>query len=349
MKHTLVSAALSLALIACRADAHGTLTATTRAGAIDIHASTAELAARVAAATMQAIPCLQRLPGVQCPATPKMYVREVPGSEIHGVTHEDFVDIEVGREASELDYVVAHELTHYFISGGEDRGREWRRLPAILEEGLCEWVAQCAQPKIGDSVRAQHALLTGTLVSGGIRLVLPKPVDSSAPPTLVTLSAEDVDRGELGVLDHALDYTRDELLAIRPVANRRALTSLGFFLVRRIGVDGLRQLVDEARENDQSQVPVARICAAAKLDPNSRREWLTSAKDIADGGAYDLLLDQARAWASTHAAAATTSARFELTWTDAAGNVVGKTILHEGSQHGPVPSGAVNCSWVEIR
>jgi hypothetical protein len=351
MRPGLLSIALFLALMSCCADPHRNLTATARVESIDIYASSPELAARVSAGITQALPYVRQLPGVQCPAHPRFYVAEVPGSDVHGVTYEKFVDITVGSESSELDYLVAHELTHYFILGGATCGGEWHRLPAILEEGLCECIAQQAQPAIGDSVRAQHALLTGTLVSGGIELAPAIQVGSAGGAKSVTLTAEDVDRGEIGVLEHALDYTRTELLAVEPRANRRALTGLGFFLARRIGLDGLRQLVDEARANGEEVVPAARVCAAARLDPNARHEWLTSARDIADGKAYDILLDQARGWAIASSADPTVihaaRRRFVLTWTDAAGNVVGRTMLNESSHHGPVPAGAVDCSWIE--
>jgi len=157
---------------------------------------------------------------------------------------------------------LAHELVH--ITAGKD----WKRLPGILEEGVCDLVAVSIVPEAG---REQHVkrLVEACALLGGLRAMieLRRPEHPGSIRADVRL-----------VLDDSQEMSLTEVLSLSPqdVFHRATgdggvgLYGVGYLIARRIvdrsGFEGLHRLCKRAARQGHEQIPPQWVLAAAQLD-----------------------------------------------------------------------------------
>ncbi|MEX1025705.1 MAG: hypothetical protein WD226_11585 [Planctomycetota bacterium] len=181
------------------------------------------------------------------------------------------------RGGGQSSWYLAHELVHALID------RSWRPLPALLEEGLADVVAEELNPEFAAHIRA-HRLFNVSLLTGGMifrvrwnepdegpprswrrrtatsRVLLPpdesEPLNGDFRTTLVELLS--ADRAGLHARFHELP---------------ESYYGLAWFLVARIverrGLDGLHRMCLDATAAGQDLIPIDTILAAADVTLDS--------------------------------------------------------------------------------
>jgi hypothetical protein len=202
--------------------------------------------------------------------------------------------IHLRQDTEHPEWFLAHELVHALL------GPEWRPLPGVLEEGLCDAVAAELNPAIAPRIRALRAI-EASIYFGRMRLVL-RHEDPRSPRELEVWFH--YDRGPV-------DAPVAELLAYDTLKLKErfsrvpdALYGLGFVIATRIqergGLEVLHGLSREAQQLGKPVIPAEWILAAADMvDPErhanapyeliGRREfieWL----DLLPGFHADLLV-----------------------------------------------------------
>ncbi|MFN0242926.1 MAG: hypothetical protein ACKVWV_08560 [Planctomycetota bacterium] len=185
----------------------------------------------------------------------------------------------VGRDTDPrmLRYIVAHELVHRALRA---IGREWSPLPAVVEEGVCELIAQEIQPEFGVERRADHAVNLATMIQRRLDLEYPRPVAGNLQSATLTLKAN-LERDGLPAPEAALRLSHAELFDLKSQGQQAALTSFGFLVARRIGVQRLFELCREANERGVNRVCADVLFAEAQLDCREPREWMPAIRDLA--------------------------------------------------------------------
>lgn len=254
---------LLFALAACAAaPRHPELPFTRLAGPVVVHAETAELAEHVERAVQRALPAVEAIPGAIRRDARELRVWFVPGVFIDGRTMDTGIELEVGDAVpasgwQNLDLLVAHELAHDHL------GPEWRELPAVVEEGFVDGIAQGIVSEAAPRRRATFAVLLGTVIGGALR-VGGRTYTGRLDPNLVR-SLPDV------ISTFELDRER---YVSRPKHERLFLAAVGWLVASRVDVVTLRRLCAEARAESRTLVPAARILQAARLDPAAPSDWL---------------------------------------------------------------------------
>ncbi|HEX6882065.1 MAG TPA: hypothetical protein VF530_01730 [Planctomycetota bacterium] len=171
------------------------------------------------------------------------------------------------QESGQSPWYLAHELVHALI------GPSWSPLPGILEEGLGDVIAERLNPEYEEHIRA-HRLLNASAFTGGVELEVVYREPGVGPwrqwPERTVSGILQVG----GAVDPA---TLGELLRTpRSDLHRRwADIPESFYgiswlivsrMVERIGLDGLYDLCQRARDSGLELVPVAWIEEAAELD-----------------------------------------------------------------------------------
>ncbi len=258
-------------LSTCCSPSCDSLTHVRHAGTIEIRAASSARADEVARTVDAELPLVRSMLGDGCREIPRglICVFEKQGAGSRGTTHEELVELFVGADAEEFDlrYLVAHELTHYFA------GSEWRRLPAVLEEGLCELIAQRAVPDGGTSRRVEHAINVATMIQRQLRSSYPMQVHDEIRVVTWTLAA-DIERSSMPTAVGALQLSHQELHELEPDRNKRALTSFGYLLATRIGLEGLGELCRETLDSSRDVATPAAVFDAAKLDAANPMSWM---------------------------------------------------------------------------
>jgi hypothetical protein len=152
---------------------------------------------------------LLRIPAVAPAERPSRLVLLVRGGRpgtSHGRSYSDRIELEIDPglpEAgpAELRHLLAHEMAHSLLPAG------WHRLPAVVEEGVAETVADVVAP----------------LPGGG------RPRAGLDPDALSAL----------------LELSRDDVEGLTP-EGRRGLTAVGRAIVGRIGPPRLQVLVERS-------------------------------------------------------------------------------------------------------
>jgi hypothetical protein len=136
-------------------------------------------------------------------------------------------------------WTLAHEFVHWYAKG------PWNTLPLILEEGLCNFVAERFDVY---TARTFHGDVYSILERGGF----------DPRPLFRYTRAEHPDAGSLEM---------------------QRLYGLGYLLVARIGIGGLRELCEEATRAGLERVPASWAFERAGLDPDDYRSWLAAIEE----------------------------------------------------------------------
>jgi len=164
------------------------------------------------------------------------------------------------------DITLAHELVHAYEPAG------WDRLPAVVREGLADWLASRAVPDTAAEMHASRAISLASYATGG----LPMPL----------VDGDEVRMVRMGVPVDT-DLTPTEALAIRhgrireagDGATLKALYGMGLLIVTRAGEARLTALSREAAERGDPLVSPEQILAAARLDADPTT-WLAAIEGL---------------------------------------------------------------------
>lgn len=162
------------------------------------------------------------------------------GSTFHG--HMEFGPCR-GEVIEQL--VVAHELVHWTLRGA------WRRLPAVVEEGLADHLAGELVPEALPHRHLDYIFAMRRLMRGD-------------PPEVAATLA----------LDHGgLEQVADEI-------ERSALYSLGYVIARSIGIEALHALCERAEEEGHARVPPEWLLEAAAFDAPEAAVWYRAVRKL---------------------------------------------------------------------
>ena len=204
-------------------------------------------------------------------------VRRLADGTAHGLTFEDWIEIQSGTAPEGELFILAHELAHYFADD------TWKLLPHALEEGLADWIAMQVDPEQGLARRSEHLILLATATVGGVHL--------SAPASTPEGDAQrfhfrtDIDAESLPDPLALLALSSDDLAALQSTPSSVAIYAVGWFFVERIGLARLRGLCESARAQGQRELPVSWILSAAQVPSgdldgvwSAARAWLGPAE-----------------------------------------------------------------------
>lgn len=166
--------------------------------------------------------------------------------------------LDVERRHPEI--TLAHELVHAY------EPESWARLPAVVREGLADWLASCAVPGSAAEMRASRAVSLASYALGG----LPVPVEEEGRVRIARMGVEV--NTDLTPLD-ALRIPHGRIRSVGDGRTLKALYGMGLLIATRAGLDRLTTLSREAEEEGRELVPAQRILEAARLDPDPAT-WL---------------------------------------------------------------------------
>ncbi|HED64969.1 MAG TPA: hypothetical protein ENJ09_05365 [Planctomycetes bacterium] len=161
-------------------------------------------------------------------------------------------------------WYLSHELVHALIDSS------WATLPAVLEEGLADAVAERLNPNERTSIRA-HRLLDASAFTGGLEVLLgyeqqtPTGNRRRELPVRIHFHPDETPQTALELLDTG----RRGLFSSRGTV---AESYYGFAwlvvdrIVARRGFDGLHALCLEASEKGLEHIPAEELLAAAEID-----------------------------------------------------------------------------------
>jgi hypothetical protein len=235
----------------------------------EVRATDVDVGEQVVAGLPAALRALKLLPGLRDARPGRIDVVPFGPSDLLGLTRippekpTDEAEILIASDAFEIYLLdervaatVAHELTHFSL------GPVWRALPAVLEEGLCDWVATRAAPSNAPENRLCTALDLGPLIAGEDAVS----VDFNDESIVIVLCPDiDFSGGSLSEVPEMLALNRGALLASRWRDRAAELYSLGSLLVQCIGVTRLHELCIEAREQGDELLSPQVILEAAGL------------------------------------------------------------------------------------
>jgi hypothetical protein len=187
--------------------------------------------------------------------------------------------IQLREEGGPRPGVLAHELVHAWL------GEEWEALPAIVEEALCEVVAEGADPAERAGRRLASVLYFETAFKGGFRFdaqgnpVEPRRLSvAGSPPVFVVESFHGTARmrierkGIPGVME-MLELDDDELLTYRDLGQQNLMRAVGYAVVSRIRIERLLELCLRAREEGLSRIPADWLLDAARIESRKLADW----------------------------------------------------------------------------
>lgn len=205
---------------------------------------------RVAAELIKLVPRVQATLGVWCGPLPHVVLlrRDLPG-----MTKADCIRgdrIRIGREVRENPLeersTLAHELVHWFARG------PWASLPAGVEEGLAQLVADELVPEYAAAERTSRAILLQLAARGDLGPI-------------------DVDRA----LQKGPHGWEDSPPLMVPLAG-----ALGHAIVLRVGRERLRDLCERARAEGRAELDLEVLYAAAGVQRGTRW-WVPTARSEA--------------------------------------------------------------------
>lgn len=220
--------------------------------------------------------CRQAAPAVQA-ALPGLVERpidlwilpELADRLAHGLTWPDRIELSEAAAPEGQRFILAHELVHFLLD------ETWSRLPHVLEEGLCDWVAMRVDPLRAPQRRAEHAILLATLASGGLFVGT-----GSGPDARAWRFRADVDVERAPPLAQVLQLSDDELVALQGTREAAVIYAVGYLYVERIGPPKLRELCRVARATGRDEVPLHWLHDAADLHTRDPREFARAARAL---------------------------------------------------------------------
>lgn len=206
----------------------------------------------------------------------KMRVRvldSMPNDFVAGITfhREEPRWVALAPERMRNEHTLAHEAVHFWLGEG------WDALPPIVEEGLCDMLADALLGRSNVASRARKLVVLHTWNEGGFRLPLRYWIEGSGPRDLldsitITVSSSDL-LLEIPSVDDALAGEAIVPWDAAEASLRHWQVSLGELLARRIGVRALRDLCERARVQRLERVPPQWILAAAGVSPGDKNAW----------------------------------------------------------------------------
>lgn len=219
-------------------------------------------------------PVCSALPGLRERWVDLRIVGDISDATAHGLTFDERIELDRGLPGDSELFILAHELAHYFCDP------TWKRLPHVLEEGLCDWSAMRVDPRQGVHRRSEHLILIATLSAGGVVLDVPPAADSASYLTRRFRFRADVPPGELPDPVALLDLDSEQLEGLQSSPASVAIYAVGWLLVERIGTLELRRLCQRAVDDDLEQVPTSWILDAAGFPAHSRSAWWPAAEPL---------------------------------------------------------------------
>ena len=256
---------------ACTSIGHGDLAEQAQGGWFTVHALDRATAERVLAE------CQALAPGVlEGPTSGLPYALEidcVPVERQYGegrnliigeteLRQVRCIEIDIGHELAWERFVIAHELTHAWLAP------TWRPLPQILEEGLCDMAGERADPEAGVCRRLFHGLRLLTWAGLGY----PFAIERNGKFESGMLRMGKTEPG-LPTLARMLELDGDSYHDVGGEENQNLLYSVGYELVREIGVPKLRELCARALVAGHTQIPADWVLEAAQLTRATDSIW----------------------------------------------------------------------------
>lgn len=281
--HMLV-ALLVVSLAACATPRPPELPFTAAVPSGVVHASNSENAQRIADLLKElSIAVHSALPGGEAQRVDVRLVAKMEHENWGGATYTTgaghWIELPDVEPNDRWKATLVHELVHFQL------GPDWSTLPGVLEEGLCDAIAQRVVPSVAALERAEYAVMLATAVDGGLRFQAPmiRGHGSSASfgAELANYSVNaPIEFDELPTFEQALRYESSDLEPIRARGVRGVLDALGYTLVSRIGVERLHELCLRAKILRLHIVPYGWLYQAAGIDPRDRTTWRSAVRDL---------------------------------------------------------------------
>jgi hypothetical protein len=170
---------------------------------------------------------------------------------------------------------LAHELVHAYEPA------TWERLPAVVREGLADYLAAQAVPEIAPEMRAARAISLASYAVGG----LPVSVESSGGTRHLTRAGvtvgTDLSPREALALPHGTIRSAGDGQVLK------ALYGMGLLIVTRTGLTSLVALAQGP--GTEPLVPPDLVLAAARLGPD-KTTWLPAIEALLEGPEDDRLV-----------------------------------------------------------
>lgn len=157
--------------------------------------------------------------------------------------------IAVRRDANNVENTLAHEMAHFYFEDVHDR------FPAVLEEGLCEFLADQVFP--APKTRQTRLVFVGASYLDRFLIEVKDAKGKEMLPYLVQPVPSVEEIFEIGWYEN---FSGD-------VRVNETLYGLGWLIAERIGWEGLIALARRGEEAGVSTVPSEWILAAADLHP----------------------------------------------------------------------------------
>jgi hypothetical protein len=206
----------------------------------------------------------------------EVWVQDVPAlyefqasaySDADGFFAEGPRRIHLRQGSDHIERTLAHELVHASL------GDSWRSLPGTLEEGLCDYVSMQLCPESAARLSAGR-LSSAAFATGGLALdidIAEAAVDRPGEHD-VCWSARLRLEGEPRVtVDPLREFDLEAGLSTRDLtpSQKKAFYGIAFLVIeriaRRVGVDGLHGLCEQANAQGLDQIPAERLLEAAGL------------------------------------------------------------------------------------
>lgn len=278
MKRALLVSLSALLLAAC-AGTPQPLEYTAQDRTILVRAEQQEDAAALLALTQELYPKVAQSPHM-LPLRPlELRVRRQSGRYSAGANRwkgdlrqrrESWIEVQLGSDPQQYRWILAHEFTHYLL------GDEWLPLPMIVEEGLCDLVAEQLDPATGAQRRMSHAVLLASWLGPGLSVT--RTDRATGRMETITLRVN-IDREEMPSVVSMLRFDERSYHSIRDPKQNQLLYAFGYLLVSRIGIEKLSALCAQAREAGVDAVPPEWLLAAAGVRPGDEESW----KRVVDG------------------------------------------------------------------
>lgn len=167
---------------------------------------------------------------------------------------------------SHPEITLAHELVHAYEPAS------WSRLPAVVREGLADWLASCAVPELADEMHASRAISLASYAVGG----LPMSLDVGETVALARISVPV--ETDLAPLD-ALRIPHGRVRSAGDGQVLKALYGMGLLIVTRAPLSDLVELSRQAEARGDPIVRPEDVLAAARLDPDPST-WLPAIEGL---------------------------------------------------------------------
>ncbi len=191
---------------------------------------------------------------------------DVEGESIYGGFDQRGGRILLDAHRRHPTVTLAHELVHAYEPAA------WERLPAVVREGLADWLASRAVPAAAAEIRASRAVSLASYATGG----LPLPVTEGGRVRMVKMGVP-VDTA-LTPLE-ALRIPHGHIRGAGDGQTLKALYGMGLLIVTRTGPARLTELSRAAAAHGPGLVTPQAILAAARL-PAEAATWLAAIEGL---------------------------------------------------------------------